>query len=413
MRVLIANRMLGTLLGGGETFDLNVARNLMKLGHDVTVVSAKPFFAPPKLSYPDLKIVYLPSPNLRFLEEKARRVSQTLGAFWRYVDRYAFERAVLSWLSLGGNYRLFGIVQCCSMFWLPKWVITHLNIPVVGWLPGPPSRFQLRLIRDLVSHPHFGLFTHGDSVRVLEDQLGLVRGAEFEVIEPGIDLAAVELYESQREKFRKNLNLSDKTIVGATVARLISTKNHPILIEGLQRVIRNLNVPLVWLMVGDGPERPFLERMTKAKGLKGYVRWLGQLEQSEVLRILAAADIFALTSTYESFSIATLEAMAYGLPIIATDVGYLKTIVRESGGGILVSPGDVDGLAQAIARLASDSDYRRQLGENGRAYVQRFNWPNIIAKLLRLYEQVIAGRPGLDSRLSGGSKTLPPRSQRG
>jgi glycosyltransferase involved in cell wall biosynthesis len=81
--------------------------------------------------------------------------------------------------------------------------------------------------------------------------------------------------------------------------------------------------------------------------------------------------------------------MAHRLPIVATDVGYLKTIVRESGGGILVSPGNVEDLAQAIARLVNDPDYRRQLGENGRFYAQRFAWPNIIAKLLQFYERVI------------------------
>jgi len=413
MHILIVNRMTGTLLGGGETFDLAIARNLVKTGHNVTVVTAKPLFSRPLVSYSDLEIVYLSTPNLRPLEARVRQVSQTSGAICRYVDMFIFERIVLSWLLHNRNYSQYDLVQCCGMFWLPRWVITRFNIPVVSWLPGPPSKLTQRLIRALVSYPHFGLFTHGDTVMFLEDELGFARGVEFEVIEPGVDLATAEACDAQRNIIRDKLNISDDTVVGVTVARLIPIKNIAFLIEGLKRAVHELGAPIVWLMVGEGPERPSLERLAKAKGLEGCVRWLGQLQQSEVHRILAAADIFALTSAYENFSIATLEAMAHGLPIVATDVGYLKTIVLESGGGILVSPGDVEGLAQAIARLATDSDFRRRLGNNGRAYVQCFDWSNTTTKLLKLYEQVMAGRPVRCSRLSGDSRTPPLRSQRG
>ncbi|MEM2567682.1 MAG: glycosyltransferase family 4 protein [Candidatus Bathyarchaeia archaeon] len=283
------------------------------------------------------------------------------------------------------------------MFWFPKWVITRFNIPVVSWLPGPPPRLKRRLICSLVSHPHFGLFAHGDTVKVLEDELGFVRGIEFEVIEPGVDLSLAEAYDPQKDVIRSNLNISSETVVGITVARLIPIKNIHFLIEGLALSVHELGVSIVWLIVGDGPERSSLKQLVKAKGLEGCVHWLGQMQQSEVHRILAAGDIFALTSTYESFSMATLEAMAHRLPIVATNVGYLRTIVQESGGGILVNLRDFKGLAQAIAMLASDPDYRRQLGDRGHIYVQRFNWPNIIAKLLRFYEQVMVGRPCMKS----------------
>lgn len=398
MRILIVNRMLGTLLGGGETFDLNVAYRLAKLGHNVTVLTAKTFFSRPALSYPDLRIVYIPTLNLRSLEARAGRVMNMLGAVCRHIDEYMFERAAFSWLSHDGNYSQYDIVQCCSMFWFPRWIVNRLNTPVVSWLPGPPSRLAQRLIRTLVSYPHFGLFCHGDPIRVLEDKLGFVRGVEFEVIEPGVDLATADVHDSQRNMTRKDLNIPNETVVGVTVARLVSVKNIPFLIEGIGVVVHKLRIPIVWFVVGDGPEGTFLKRLAAEKGLKGCIRWLGQVPQSEVHRILAGSDIFALTSAYESFSIATLEAMAHGLPIVATNVGYLTTIGRESGGGILVNPGDVEGLAQAIARLATDVDFRRRLGKNGRAYVQRFGWPNIIAKLLQFYDRVMAGRPGLDLR---------------
>lgn len=393
MRILIVNRMIGTLLGGGETFDLGVARNLAKIGHEVVVVTAKPLFSRSRLSYPDLNVIYLPTIDLRPLEAKSRRFSQILGTVFRYADNYIFERIVFSWISRHSNYSKYDIVQCCSMTWLPKWIATHLKIPVVTWLPGPPSRLEQRLLRTIVSCPHVGLFCHGDPVKILENQLGFVRGVDFEIIEPGIDFELVKEYTRQRNNIRAELGLSSDTVVGVTVARLIPVKNHHFLIEGIEQAVYELEAPIVWFFVGDGPERPFLERVTKAKNLQDRVRWLGQMPQNEVHRILAASDIFALTSVYENFSIATLEAMAYGLPIVATEVGYLREIVKESGGGILIRVGDIKGLAKAIAGLASDTNYRRQLGENGRAYARHFAWPNIIAKLLQFYEQVMSGDP--------------------
>jgi|GEM_PF-2940627 len=393
MRVLIVNRMIGTLLGGGETFDLGVARNLVKMGHDVTVVTARPLLSVPRLSHADLNVVYLPTIDLRPLEARSRKINQKMGAVWRHFDNHLFERLVFSWFSRRSNYFEYNIVQCCSMIWLPKWIAERLRIPVVTWFPGPPSSLIQRVLPALVSHPHIGLFCHGDPVKILEKQLGFIQGVHFEVIEPGIDFELVQTYTSQRNKIRAELGVSPETVVGVTVARLIPVKNIPFLIEGLEVVVHELRMPIVWFFIGHGPERPFLERLTVAKGLQGCIRWLGQMPQSEVHKILAASDIFALTSVYESFSIATLEAMAHGLPIVATDVGYLRQMVKESHGGILIRVGDVEGLVQVIARLVSDSDYRRMLGESGKVYAQRFAWPNIVVRLLQFYEQVIVGRP--------------------
>ena len=392
MRILIVNRMLGTLLGGGETFDLNVARRLVKLGYNVTIITAKPLFSNIYLSYPNLRIIYLSTLDLHYLEAKIRHYNQKLGAIFRYIDNYIFQQRVFSWLLHTKAYQQYDIIQCCGMFWLPKWVIARFNIPVVLGSHGPPSRLMQVFIRDLISHPHFGLFCLGDSVKVLESQVGLVQGIDFEVIEPGVDLAIAESYNFLRDTIRSDLSIPNGTVVGITVARLILVKNIPFLIEGIEQAVHAVKIPFVWFMVGEGPERFSLERLAEKKGLHGCIRWLGQMKPDDVHKFLAAADIFALTSSYESFSIATLEAMAHRLPIVGTNVGYLKTLIQESKGGILVELGDVEGLSRAIVRLASDSNYRRRLGENGWIYVQRFDWPNIIMKLLNFYEQVITGR---------------------
>jgi len=392
MRILIVNRLLGTLLGGGETFDLNVAQNLVKRNHNVTVITARPIFSRSLLTYPNLKFVYLPTLNLRSFDLKIRRINQTLGAICRYVDMFIFEIFVFLWFLYSYSDFQFDLVQCCNMFWLPKWILMHLNIPVVSWLPGPPPKLKQYLIRTLISQPHFGLFTHGEPVIVLENQLGLKRGIDFEVIEPGIDITIAEAYNSQRNIIRSSLNITDRTIVGVTVARLIPIKNFPFLIEGLARVVHNLKMPIIWFVIGDGPERSSIKRLIESKRLQDWIHCLGQVEHNKVHKFLAVADIFALTSIYENFSLAILEAMAHKLPIVATNVGYLKTLIQESNAGILVNLEDVEGLSRAIGMLVTNEQLRHQLGKNGRVYVQRYDWSNIVNKLLKFYENVIAGR---------------------
>lgn len=391
MKILIINKMLGTILGGGETFDLTIARMLTRLDNEVTVVTGRPFFSPP-LFYPDLKVIYLRAPILRSFEEKARYLNNTLGTVCRYLDNLIFEHFVFSWLLRNQKYYQFQIVQCCSMFWLPKWLIQTLGIPVVSWLPGPPSRLVQKQLRSLVRYPHFGLFTHGDPVRILENQLGFVRGMDFEIIEPGVDIATAKAYDSKRNSIRNNLLVPPELVVGVTIARLIAVKNIPFLLRGIQIATQNPKIHLIWYVVGNGPEHLSLKKLAIKMGLQRCVHWLGQLPQSGVHEILKAADVFALTSSYESFSIATLEAMAHGLPVVATDVGFLSTIVKESHGGILVKLGDDEGLAQAIIKLATDGEYRQQLGANGRSWVEQFDWSNTIKKLLEFYKRVLNKR---------------------
>lgn len=387
MNILLVNRALGTLFGGGESFDYNAARNLILRGHKVSLVTAKPLLGQPKNRFPDLEIVYVSTPNLRRYAYATEKLNTLVSASFYHFDNALFEMAVMRWFAKQPK-KSFDIVQCCSLFALPKQLIEKYEQPTIAWLPGPPSGRVRNRLPSLVSIPHFGLFTHGSPKCALQ-QMNFVQRKDFEIIEPGVELSLVDGTVVDRKEQRKTVGLSTDELLGITTARLVPVKNHQLLLKALASANQR-GVRWHWLFVGDGPLESELKSQANALGISGYVHFLGHQNQEEVHRWLSAADLFALTSSYENFSIATLEAMAHRLPIIGSEVGYLKVLIAESKAGRIISSTNVEPLAAALVEF-SDSSNRLRYGQAGRQYVERLNWPNIAERLECFYLKVIKG----------------------
>ena len=388
MKVLIVNRALGTLFGGGESFDYNAALHLVALGHEVTLITGKPLWGKVNNNFPNLKVVYVSTPNLRRFAYATGKVNIKLSAAFYHLDNALFERAVLRWITKQPE-NTFDLVQCCSLFFLPEKLLNRYKQPVVSWLPGPPSgRVRARLPK-LVAHPHFGLFAHGSPEWALVD-MGFLQGKDFEIIEPGIDLSVIDAASSDRYSLRKQLGIGIKDLLGITTARLVPIKNHYLLLSGLADAKRQ-GVLWHWLFVGDGPLASRLKQLAQTLGISSQIHFLGHQSPQEVHAWLGSADLFALTSSYENFSIATLEAMAHRLPVIGTNVGYLQILITKAKAGCVVSSLDSDQLATTLVELA-DASNRSGYGQSGRHFVERLDWPNIAKRLETFYRQVIAGR---------------------
>jgi len=156
------------------------------------------------------------------------------------------------------------------------------------------------------------------------------------------------------------------------------------------RALARLNgAPFRALVVGDGPDR---ERIAAAaRPLGPAVQLLG--ERGDVRELLADADVFVLSSRSEGLPISILEAMAAGLPVVASRVGGVVEIVVDAETGYLVPPGDEGALAAAIERLLADSSLRRRLGAAGRARAEAlFDLPEFRHAHLELYARELAAR---------------------
>ena len=152
-----------------------------------------------------------------------------------------------------------------------------------------------------------------------------------------------------------------------------------------ERVTRQM--PAKLLFVGDGPERSTAEDLARELGVCDHVRFVGKQEQME--DILAIADLFLLTSDYESFGLAALEAMAAGVPVVSTNAGGLREINIDGETGYTAAVGDVATMSeQAISILSSDESLQA-FKQRAAAHARRYDIANIVPLYEKLYEQFV------------------------
>jgi glycosyltransferase involved in cell wall biosynthesis len=170
---------------------------------------------------------------------------------------------------------------------------------------------------------------------------------------------------------------------------------------GLVRALAGTGVPFRAAIVGDGPDRPEIEGAVSARGLEDSVELLG--ERGDVAALLAASDVFVLSSRSEGMPISVLEAMAAGLPVVASAVGGVPELAEDAVTGLLVPAGDEAALRGALARILADAALRRSLGEAGRRRAEeKFDLPRFRAAHLELYRAELA-RSGRNLDQSGAS----------
>lgn len=170
-----------------------------------------------------------------------------------------------------------------------------------------------------------------------------------------------------------------RTIV--TVANLRPEKCHDVLIKAFARLDP---AGLRLKIVGDGPCRPALERLAHAESADTRIEFLGHRE--DVADLLASADLFVLPSRSEAFPNAVLEAMAAGVPVIASAVGGVVDLIEDGTTGLLVPPGDPDALRAAIERLVARPTLAASLGASGQRHVRdRYSFDRMVAGFEHLF----------------------------
>jgi glycosyltransferase involved in cell wall biosynthesis len=225
-----------------------------------------------------------------------------------------------------------------------------------------------------------GLAAVSDSVaqRLLDSG---VAAKKIRTIANGID---VERFE--RALPSPALDFEGNKVVGM-VARLDLQKGFEYLLRAAHALCGAFPALKV-VIVGEGPDRQAIESMIQRFGLQSNVILAGQ--HSDMPAIYAAMDIFVLPSLNEGLPMTILEAMAASRPVIATRVGAIPSVIKDGETGLLVDPGDINGLRDALTRLLTDSDLCRRIGSAGHDWVSRNYTSEVMAlKYREMYNEVL------------------------
>ena len=209
--------------------------------------------------------------------------------------------------------------------------------------------------------------------------------AKVITIRNGVDLAGWPASKIDRQGKRLELRLGAGDVLIGAVGRLDRQKGFSTLIEAMALL---KDSPLRCAIVGEGPERPRLEALIREHRLEGRVWLLG--EKGEMPSWLSAFDLYCLPSLWEGLPNALLEAMALGLPVVASDVDGVPEAVDAGKNGLLTPPSDPAALARALKSLADDPQKRAALGAAAKAAVsERFTLRRMIAEYEQAYESVL------------------------
>jgi 2-deoxystreptamine N-acetyl-D-glucosaminyltransferase/2-deoxystreptamine glucosyltransferase len=172
------------------------------------------------------------------------------------------------------------------------------------------------------------------------------------------------------------------------VGRLAAQKRADLLVEAFGRMRGTASL----VLVGDGPGRDLVHRLVAASPARDRITEVGFVEHTAVPAVLASLDVLVLPSAYEEMGSVLTEAMASGLPVVASDVGGIPEVVRHEETGLLVPPGDVDALAGALDRLVADPELRGRLAAGARDHARGYAWPHLAGRVAALYTEVLGRR---------------------
>jgi len=248
-------------------------------------------------------------------------------------------------------------------------------------------RIKVHLINQLLSFLNDRILAVSQAVKESVVRYDRISPGKIEVLYNGIDPSKFKK-DFKGSEVRQEFGVKPEDFLIGVVARLEEQKGHRYLFRALRQLIPDFPQIKV-LIVGDGTLRPVLEVQVMEMGLSERVLFGGT--RKDVPEILAVLDLFVLPSLWEGFSLALLEALAMGTPIIATAVGGAPEVIRSGHDGLLIPPAEESSLAAAVREAILDPRKYGEMGRKGKETVGRkFTVAHHLTRLQDLYLEVLA-----------------------
>jgi glycosyltransferase involved in cell wall biosynthesis len=239
-----------------------------------------------------------------------------------------------------------------------------------GYIEGAPN-WRARLHGWMVNHGYAHcLVAVSEQVYRIAIEKEKIRPDRVRVILNGIDNIQNERPRTEiLARLRTELGLNSHDFVYLSVGRVTLQKGHTYLLDAVPKVLDRYPENSVFIIAGEGHLRESLERKAADLGLSRVVKFLGT--RSDIPDLLFLADVFVLPSLWEGLPLALLEAMSAGLPVVATRVEGVETVINDGENGYLLPPKDINALSFALIKIREDDTVREQFSERNRIKIRK------------------------------------------
>lgn len=379
--------------GGMENHVQNLINGLAAKGHEVTVITTKHPSGLKVEKRPKLKIFYVGDRSLKYTKAFFRESAKV---FLRLSKQEEFD-IIHSQSYSGYGYckfykKLFKyipfVVTCHGT--IKNEIKTQLNTKsIMGFAIASYMYFK-----SFVNPIDREVLRKADRVIAVSYKLAKDINCQYKipmkkirVIPCGVDVNKFQ--PMNVDCFKEELGLSDKKIIQA-VGRILREKGFHILLKAFPEILKEHNdVKLV--IVGSGPYLQSLKRLSVKLNISNNVIFTGQVPQQKLPKYYNLADVFVFpTLRVEAIGLVLLEAMACGKPVVASKIGGVLSVIEHGKDGILVEPGDPDGLKNAILKLLDDENLRKKLGSVARKkIVKSFSVNYMVNRTINLYQELV------------------------
>lgn len=352
-------------LAGTEIATWNIAKHLATRGHEVHVITSL---------------------------DKGLAKETIENGF--YISRIGFPRV-----------RFIGII----LFWLQALLALRKISPDIVHAQSIPMGLCALLVKKILKKPYI-VYSRGElylswTFKTLVSKLVLrsadvvialtndmrrkiskIYGGDVYIIPNGIELERFANLSKQNSRDKLNIAEDDKVVI--FVGRFRPEKDVTCLIKAMEIMVER-NPKMKLFVIGEGEEEEQLKELTKKLNLDWHVNFVGQVAYRKVPEYMAAADVFVLPSLSEGFPLVMPEAMACGLPIVATKVGGVPEIITDGENGLLVEPKNPQQIAEKVLLLLGDDELRQKISKSNKDKVKNYSWENVIQRLEELYQSLL------------------------
>lgn len=355
-------------VGGGEFMALHLAGKQAAAGHRVMALALRPGEAPMADKFEELGVsVYTIKRSRPGLDPTL--YARLLAFFLRHRPDVVHTHDPHSMVYAAAPARAAGAA------------VVHTKHGVVV---GAETRRQGLLMRGVALFIDAVVAISDDAAAVARDNREIA-AHKVRVIENGVDVSRFVAASEERAAVRAELGIPEEAWVAGTVGRLDALKDHAMMIRAMEPLLGD-DTHLV--IVGDGAKMSELRAQVEGLANGRAVHLLGM--RHDVPRLLGSLDLFALSSISEGLPLALLEAMACGLPVVATTVGGVPDVVQEGETGLLSAASDHRAFGENLARLRRDEELCRSMGARARELVtDRYSMDHTAAQYMTLYRELV------------------------